>query len=127
MTQTINKPSPSQIIGGIFSSRETADKAVKALEALNISPENIQEVVQLDGKQVEDTYTGILTGRGFSESQARYYDECINEGKILVAVHDVTDPAPVIDIFDRYEADYNPNGSRNLRQDVLGTPPGTDY
>jgi hypothetical protein len=41
-----------------------------------------------------------------------------------VAVYGVTDPAPIIDIFDKYDADYNPNGSRNLREDVLGMTTG---
>jgi hypothetical protein len=40
--------------------------------------------------------------------------------KVLVAVYEVTDPAPVIDIFDKFKAEYNPNGSRNLRDDVAG-------
>jgi hypothetical protein len=41
-----------------------------------------------------------------------------------VAVFEVTDPVPVIDIFDKYKAEYNPNGSRNLREDVLGMTAG---
>jgi hypothetical protein len=41
-----------------------------------------------------------------------------------VAVYGVTDPAPVIDIFDKFKAEYNPNGSRNLREDVAGMTVG---
>jgi hypothetical protein len=124
MPQTIDKTFQGQIIGGIFSNRENADKAVKAFEKLDISSENIQIVVQLDGKQIEDVSMDILSDRGFSESQARYYDKAVSEGKILVVVHEVTDPAPIIDIFDKYNAEDNPNGSRNLREDVLGMTTG---
>jgi hypothetical protein len=124
MPQTIDKTFQGQIIGGIFSSRENADKAVKAFENLKISSENIQIVVQLDGKQTEDVSMDILSDRGFSESQARYYDKAVSEGKILVAVHEVTNPAPIIDIFDKYNAEHNPSGSRNLREDVLGMTTG---
>ncbi len=124
MPQTINKTYEGQIIGGTFSNRENADKAVRAFEDLGISPENIQVVIQLNDKQAKDAYTDSLVGRGFSESQALYYDKAIREGKILVAVHEVTDPAPVIDIFDKYKAISNPNGSRNLRDDVAGMTVG---
>jgi hypothetical protein len=37
MPQTIDKTSKGQIIGGIFSDRANADKAVKAFQKLNIS------------------------------------------------------------------------------------------
>jgi hypothetical protein len=126
MPKTIDKTydDDGQIIGGIFSNQKNADKAVEAFEDLDISPDNIEVIVQLNKKQVMDTYYNILSDRGFSESQARYYDEVIREGKVLVTVYGVTDPAPIIDIFDKYKAEYNPNGSRNLREDVLGMTTG---
>jgi hypothetical protein len=118
MPQTITRSSTGQIIGGTFSNRENADKAVKAFQDLGVSPSNIQVLVQLNEKQAKDVYTDILSDRGFSDAQARYYDKAVREGKILVAVYDVADPDPVIDIFDDFKAEYNPNGSRNLRDDV---------
>jgi hypothetical protein len=124
MPQTIDKTFHGQIIGGIFSKRENADEAVKAFEDLDISPENIQVLLQLDEEKAPNAYKDILADRGFSESQARYYDKLVREGKILVTVHEVTDPATIIDIFDKYNAEHNPNGSRNLREDVLGMTTG---
>ena len=124
MPQTIDKTFNGQIIGGIFSNQEDADQAVEAFEDLDIAPDNIEIIVELDGKQTEDVYTDLLSDRGFSESQALYYDKVIREGKFLVAVYEVTDPAPIIDIFDEYKAEYNPNGSRNLRDDVAGMTVG---
>jgi hypothetical protein len=124
MPETINTTSLGQIIGGIFSNRENADKAVEAFRNINISSEDIQIVVKLNDEEAEDSYTALLLERGFSESQALYHNKVIREGKILVVVYEIQDPAPVIDIFDRYKAEYNPDGSRNLRGDVAGMTVG---
>lgn len=123
MPQTIDTTSTGQIIGGTFSNRENADKAVKAFGEIGVPSSNIQVVVQLSD-QPKQVYTDILTDRGFAEEQARYYDKAIREGKVLVAVSEVVDPAPVIDIFDQYKAEYNPSGSRNVRHDVGGMTAG---
>jgi hypothetical protein len=124
MPETITRTDTTQIIGGAFSSRENADKAVQALRDLGIAEQNIQVVVMLNDKQAQDAYTESLVGRGMAESQALFYDKAIRDGKILVAVHNVTDPAPVIEVFDDHKAEYNPDGSRNLRQDVVGMTAG---
>ncbi len=124
MPATITKTNTTQIIGGTFSKRENADKAVKALRDLGIPEANIQVIVVLDDKQAEEAYTDAMVGRGISESQALFYDKAIRNGKILVAVHDVTDPAPIIEVFDDNGAEYNPDGSRNLREDVVGLTTG---
>ncbi len=91
---------------------------------LGISDENIQVVVQLDEEQARHAYSQALVGRGFAESQADFYDLAIREGKTLVAVHNVIEAKPVIDIFDQYGSDFNPNGARNVRQDVFGLTAG---
>ena len=124
MPKTIDKTYEGQIIGGIFSNEKNAEKAIEAFKDLNISPDDIEVIVQLEGDQAEDVYTDILSDRGFSERQAIYYGKVIREGKVLVVVSEVTDPAPIIDIFDKYKAEYNPNGSRNLREDVAGMTVG---
>jgi hypothetical protein len=114
-----------QIIGGIFTSRHDADGAIEALEELEISSDDIEEFVQLDKTHSKEAHIEILSERGFSETQAIYYDKLVREGNILVVVYDVTDPSPIIDVFDEYKAQYNPNGSRNLREDVLDMTAGT--
>jgi hypothetical protein len=124
MPATITKTDNYQIIGGVFSERKNADKAVQALRELGIPDSNIQVVVMLDDKQAKDANRHALVGRGVSESQALYYDKAIQEGKILVAVHNVTDPTPIIEVFDDHKAEYNPDGSRNLREDVFGMTTG---
>lgn len=124
MPETISKTDNRQIIGGVFSNRNNADKAVEALEELGIPEQDIQVVVMLNDKQAKNAYSDALVGRGVAESQALFYDKAIRSGKILVAVHNVTDPAPVIEVFDDHKAEYNPDGSRNLRQDVVGLTAG---
>jgi hypothetical protein len=124
MPETIKQTDQGQIIGGIFSDCENAHKAVKAFQDLGIATENLQIVVKVNDDDAEDTYTSLLLGRGFSEPQALYHNKVIREGKVLLAVYEVTDPAPVIDIFDSYGAEYNPDGSRNLRSDVTGMTVG---
>jgi len=124
MPKTIDKTDEGQIIGGIFANEDNAEKAMQAFAELDISPDDIEIIVQLEGDQAKDVYTDILTDRGFSEYQAIYYGKVIREGKVLVVVSEVNDPAPVIDIFDKFKAEFNPNGSRNLRDDVAGMTVG---
>jgi hypothetical protein len=113
-----------QIIGGVFSKRENADKAIDAFRQWGVPEQDIQVVVQLDPDEAGDVYISAMVGRGFAESQALFYDEAIREGKILIAIHNVANPKPIIEIFDKYKAEYNPDGSRNVRQDVAGMTAG---
>jgi len=124
MPETISKNDNRQIIGGVFSDRGNADNAVQELRELGVPEANIQVVVMLKGEQAKQAYTDALVGRGIAESQALFYDKAVRSGKILVAVHNVTDPAPVIEVFDDNKAEYNPDGSRNLRDDVAGMTAG---
>jgi uncharacterized membrane protein len=120
MPKTINKTDQTQIIGGVFTDSAKADNAVQQLREEGIAAENIQVVVLLNDKQNESALRDAIAGRGIAESQALYYERAVREGKVLVAVHNVTEPAPVIDILDGNGAEYNPDGSRNLRDDVAG-------
>jgi len=124
MPETISKQNNRQIVGGLFSRREDADAAVQELRELPVAEQDIQVVVMLDGNQADRAYTDALVGRGIAESQALFYDRAIREGKILVAVHNVTEPARVIDVLDNNGAQHNPDGSRNMRDDVAGMTVG---
>jgi hypothetical protein len=124
MPETISKTDNRQIIGGLFSDRENADNAVKEFRELGIPDQDIQVVVMLEGKQAKDAYTNALVGRGVAESQALFLDKAVRNGKILVAVHNVTVPDKVIEVFNDNKAESNPDGSRNLRQDVVDLTTG---
>jgi hypothetical protein len=125
MPQTIERNSQDQIIAGVFSDPKNADKATVEFQKMGVPPEDIQILVQPDKISTDKTYTSDLQERGFDEPQARYYNEAIREGKTFIAVHSVTDSKPVIEVFDRFGAEYNPDGSRNVRQDVAGMTAGT--
>jgi len=124
MPETISKTANRQIIGGVFSNQNNADSALQALADLGVPHQDIQVVVMLNTQQTKEAFTNVLVARGIAESQARFYDEAVRSGKILIAVHNVTDPAPVIEVFDDNQAEYNPDGSRNLREDVVGLTAG---
>ncbi|HUB68083.1 MAG TPA: hypothetical protein VL981_11420 [Candidatus Methylacidiphilales bacterium] len=124
MPKTITKTNTSQIIAGVFSKPENASRAVEQFNKKGIPDTDIQVVFELDGKDAEEAFRASLIGRGFAESQALFYDRAVRSGKVLVAVYDVTDPAEVIEIFDRFGAEANPDGSRNVRQDVFGMTAG---
>jgi uncharacterized membrane protein len=98
MPETINKSRKHKAIGGVFSNRENSDKAILEFRALGISEQDIHVVLSL-------------------------YDKT-RAGKILVTVHNVKNPGAVIEVFDANHADYNLDGSRNVRQDVAGLTVG---
>jgi hypothetical protein len=124
MPQTINKTFEGHIIAGTFLCREDVEAAIMAFREFGVFPSDIQ-VLPLSGEEERaDVYAEILADRGFSSHQALYYDQEIRDGKILVAIHSVKDPATIIDIFNHYHAEFNPNGSRNVRDDVIGLTAG---
>jgi hypothetical protein len=98
MPKTTKRWDHRQNIGGVFSDRTNADKAIQAFHDLGVKEQDIEEVVSLN--------------------------DTVRNGKILVTVHNVKDPGPVIDIFDANKADYNPDGSYNFRDDVAGLTVG---
>jgi hypothetical protein len=125
MPETITKNlDNTQIIAGVFSNQENADKAIEAFREAGVPEENIQVVIQLTEGEAEEASKDALVGRGFAESQALFYENAVKNGKFLVAVHEVIDPAAIIEIFDDNRAEYNPDGSRNVRQDVVGLTAG---
>jgi hypothetical protein len=98
MPKTTKRWDHRQNIGGVFSDRTNADKAIQAFHDLGVKEQDIEEVVSLN--------------------------DTARNGKILVTVHNVKDPGPVIDIFDANKAEYNPDGSYNFRDDVAGLTVG---
>jgi hypothetical protein len=124
MPQTLDKTFNGQIIAGTFSNRENAEKAIDAFLDMGAERSDIQLVVQFSETPAENVYRDILSDRGSNVEQAKYYDEAVRSGRALVVVYNVLDPAQVIDVFDHYGAEFNPNGSRNLRDDVLAMTTG---
>jgi hypothetical protein len=99
MPETISKSRNCRTIGGVFGTRDNADKAVEAFLHAGVPKEDIHVIVSIND-----------TDRA---------------GRVRVDVHNVKDPTPIIEIFDTHKAEYNLDGSRNLRQDVAGLTIGT--
>jgi len=114
----------AQIIAGIFSNEKNASKAAGAFAELGVRSDEIEIIAQSKEHRDEGGYAGMLSNCGFSDSQAAYYNKPLCEGKVLVVVYEVANAAPVIDIFEAYQAEYNPNGPRNVREDVVDTTGG---
>jgi uncharacterized membrane protein len=98
MPETINKLSDDRTIGGVFSNRDDADKAIQAFHDLGVLERDIHVIISIN--------------------------DTVREGKVRVDVHNVRNAAHVIEIFDNHKADCNLDGSRNLRQDVAGMTVG---
>jgi hypothetical protein len=105
MPKTMGKRKTYPTIGAAFSNRKEANKAVAAFKRGGV-PEKDIEVSQ-------------------TLSYNKKTQKALRKGNILVTVHHVKDPAAIIEIFDKYKAEYNPNGSRNVRQDVVGMTAGS--
>jgi len=104
MPKTMGKRKNHRIIGGAFSSRKAAEKAVAAFRAWGVPEKDIQ----------------VSQALSYNQSTQK----ALQKGNTLVTIHHVVDPAAMIEIFDQYEAGYNPNGSRNVRHDVVGMTAG---
>lgn len=118
MRQTILKSDEAQLMGGSFSTWANATQAIEAFQNICFSEENIQ-VIQLHVIQGKDPYINYLVGRGFTRPQARFYDKALMLGRILVAVYQVTDPVPVIDIITKYEGQYRLRPKVPFRSSIL--------
>lgn len=124
MPQTISQSGDFKTIAGVFSKPDDANEAVIAFRESGVPPHNIQVVSQADKGSDQTVYPTVLKDRGMHDSQVGFYDTALRNGKTYVAIHEVTDPAPIVEIFDRYGAEFNPNGDRNVRQDVSGLTAG---
>lgn len=100
------------LIGGIFSNRNNAKKAVQALRDLGVPNQDILAVVMLNDEQAieactDEAFTDALASRGFAEAQTVFYDKATRIGRVLVAVQNVIDPTPALKIFDDNRAEYH--------------------
>jgi len=99
MPETIGQSCNPRTIGGVFATRDNADKAVEAFLHAGVSEGDIHVIVSIN--------------------------DAVRAGRVRVDVYNIKDPAPIIEIFDTHKAEYNLDGSRNFRQDVAGLTLGT--
>jgi hypothetical protein len=107
--QKLEAPSVGyHFIGGVFTDRNSAQKAAHSLRLLGIKHDDMQIVVRLNEILDPGVFESALVNRGFSESNARFFESSLRGGKIFIAVHNIDDAAPVTEIFERNSADYCP-------------------
>jgi hypothetical protein len=125
MPQTIDKTFHGQTIAGTFPSRRDADDAVNAFLDFGVLASDIQIVQHVEVATAGENKTeAVLSDRGCVEMTPSPFVDEDRDIKTTVSVHSVVKPAPIIDIFDKFGAEFNPNGSRNVREDVVGMTTG---
>lgn len=113
-------------VGALFESNHDANKAVDALLKEGILPEDIYVQVEVNDKEAKKAQKHAMKAVGFEDPDQRYFEKALKEGKTLVTV---TNLAPeqtgeVITILNQNGSHYNPDGSRNIRDDVVGMTTG---
>lgn len=128
MPETTQNQDGLYTIRGVFSDRQNAERAISAFQALGLPERDIRMTAQLEEIQREGRSEQLVPGSNDKaldgNPPAAHYDKVIRVGKTMIALHNVVDPKPVIDVFDQTGSDLNPDGSRNVRQDVFGMTAG---
>gem|GEM_PF-608974 len=126
MATTTNSFSGRKIVGALFDEHHKAQQAVEDLLEGGYSRADIAVLVQVDEKQDRKARKEALKAVGYEDPDRIYFDKSIEEGKTLVSVTNV-DPketGKIVSILDHNGAHYNPNGDRNVRDDVVGMTSG---
>jgi hypothetical protein len=108
MHQLTRPEANCHIIGGVFSNRDSAQKATQSLRNLGVKHDDIQVVVRLNEMIAQGVFETALVNRGFSESRAKFFETALRGGKIFIAVHNINETGPVNEIFETNSAEYGP-------------------
>jgi hypothetical protein len=116
----------TKIVGALFDDHHDANLAVDALLKKGYLREDIAVLVQIDPNQDKKARQHALKAVGYEDPDRRYFDKAVEEGKTLVSVTNVPEnkAGEVISILKHHGAHYNPDGSRNVRDDVVGMTSG---
>jgi len=85
MPQKKSKTYEVQILAGIYSSRAHAHAATRGIRDLDIPPQDLQMVVELDSQQKEEAFMGAVA-------------KAIRDGKIVGSVHNAARPASLMEV-----------------------------
>ncbi len=115
-----------KVVGARFSQAEEAQKAVDELVQEGFSMDNITLLQLFKPKVDSNTRREYLTKTGYNEADVVYLNLEVEKGKTLVSVSGISDAdsASVIQILNKNGSQYNPDGSRNVRDDVVGMTTG---
>lgn len=125
-TNTSSTTEGSKIVGALFDEHHDANLAVDALIKKGYLRDDIAVLVQVNPDQDQKARQHALKAVGYEDPDRRYFDKAIEEGKTLVSVTNVpkNKTGEVVSILKHHGAHYNPDGSRNIRDDVVGMTTG---
>jgi len=117
----------SKIVGALFKDREDANKAVDDLLEKGYLSEDIAVSHVADkSRGCSENRKEALKSVGYSDTDHKYLANEIEKGKTLVSVTHVpaAKTGEVVSVLDHNGAHYNPDGDRNVRDDVVGMTTG---
>jgi hypothetical protein len=122
-TETVTK---CKIVGALFENNHDANKAVEQLVKEGFLKDDIAVLIELNDKQDKKIRREAMKAVGFEDPDRIYFERALKEGKTLVSVTNVPEDktGKVISILTQHGAEYNPDGSRNVRDDVVGMTTG---
>jgi hypothetical protein len=115
-----------KVVGALFDDPINAQKAVNELIEEGFPSASITMIQQNTHREKPKMRRESIEERGFAESDVAYFDGNIEQGKTLVSVADVSseETGKVIQILNKNGSHYNPDGSRSVRDDVVGMTSG---
>lgn len=114
------------MVAALFKSNDDANKAIQELTEEGYYKENISLTLKLDEEDKKKARKEALKAKGFEDPDTLYLLKAVEEGDSLVTVLHVTEKqtGEVVKIFNENGSHYNPDGDRNIRQDVVGMSAG---
>jgi hypothetical protein len=122
-TKTMNN---RKIVGALFDDYHDANRAVDQLVREGFPIGNIALLIQTEGHPSKQDRRRALEAVGYNTADRTYFEKAVEEGKTLVSVTnlDQEESGEVISILNENGAHYDPDGSRNIRDDVVGMTAG---
>lgn len=126
MAKSYGTVSDLNVVGALFEDNHNANQAAQELIEEGFSNYDITVDVKLTDKEQKKAFKASLKAKGFEDPDQLYFEKAVEEGKTLVSVTNVpkSKVAAVIEVLNKNGAHYNPDGSRNVRDDVVGMTTG---
>lgn len=117
---------PYRQVGALFDERDNAEKAAEELAKAGFARRNIVISTQHHLKDDPEARRKALSDDGYVEEDVLYFDKELVAGRTLVSVSNVPESqcGTVIRILNENGSHYDPDGTRNMRDDVVGMTTG---
>lgn len=117
---------PYRQVGALFDDAEDAQRAAEKLAEAGFPRRHIVVSTEQYLKDAPETRHEALRAGGYIEEDVLYFDKELVNGKTLVSVANVPESqcGTVIRILNENGSHYDPDGTRNMRDDVMGMTTG---